>query len=212
MRETYSQHGEDLIIGSMLEVMIRRNELEGGRIRYIDIGANHPIEISNTYLFYRVGGEGILFEADPARISELKRVRPRDNIIHAAVTTSHEPTAVLHVANASECSSLNAEHTKFCEGVSVIGMAEVPNLHLAAALDKYWPGDVQLLSVDIEGMDLEIMRAIDFTKYRPWVVCVEVAPRGYGTEMVAVMAAGGYVLVAMTSDNHIFARLDLLEG
>ncbi len=214
MRETYSQHGEDLIIGSMLEVMVRRKGLACKDIRYIDIGANHPIEISNTYLFYRVLGSGVLFEADPHRISELKRVRPRDMVVHAAITTSCDPTVTLHVANASECSSLDGTRTELCDGLAFVEQVEVPNLHVMRALYEYWPinKEVQLLSIDIEGMDLQILMAIDFKMHRPWIVCAESAPRGYSEPMAARMKAAGYVLVAMTADNHIFGRLDLMEG
>lgn len=42
-RKSFSQFGEDLIIESALNIIKEKN------ITYLDIGANHPFLISNTY-------------------------------------------------------------------------------------------------------------------------------------------------------------------
>ena len=56
VKRTYSQHGEDEFI---LETLKNHN-LHGSL--YIDVGANHPSDISNTYLLYRHGLSGVVIE------------------------------------------------------------------------------------------------------------------------------------------------------
>jgi hypothetical protein len=45
-KKTYSQHKEDLFILETLKLYKLDESL------YVDIGANHPTDISNTYLLY----------------------------------------------------------------------------------------------------------------------------------------------------------------
>lgn len=203
LRETYSQYGEDLMIAAALATRD-----VGVRANYIDIGANHPIEISNTYLLYRnYGACGVLFEADPERIEELNLVRPRDKIINAAISNSHDETAILHIANATECSSLRPELAEGIEGLEFPKKLTVPNLHVAAAFEQHWRDPVHLLSVDIEGMDFPVLQAIDWNKYRPWIVCVEVSPRAIRRELATFMGAQGYLAIGATHDNLVFMEL-----
>ena len=57
LNKTYSQYGEDLILSSAIEYLkIDEN------ISYLDIGANHPMSLSNTYLLYKQGASGVLIE------------------------------------------------------------------------------------------------------------------------------------------------------
>ncbi len=207
MRETYSQHGEDLIIASLLEIQLIKRQAKEATIRYVDIGANHPIEISNTYLFYRVcpWAHGVLFEADPSRIEELTRIRPRDRVVHAAITDLHQKQVTLHLANATECSSIQPERMAGIPGLEYVDKVTVPNLHVMDAFEQYWPSqDVQLLSIDIECKDADVVKAIDWQRYRPWILCVEVSPRDMAQSIIEHMQAAGYQPTALTADNLIF--------
>ena len=59
---SFSQNGEDLLIQAALAMLGIKNPKS---MSYLDIGANHPFSLSNTYKFYREGGSGILVEPDP---------------------------------------------------------------------------------------------------------------------------------------------------
>ena len=78
-KATYAQHGEDCEIAKLLDGL----DLTTGM--YIDVGANQPSHISNTYLFYRQGLSGILIEPDESNFSLLKRFRERDIAIRTLV-------------------------------------------------------------------------------------------------------------------------------
>ena len=57
-RITWSQCGEDLLISNALAALGKSD-----RCSYLDIGANHPFSLSNTYKFYRSGGVWLLNRA-----------------------------------------------------------------------------------------------------------------------------------------------------
>jgi hypothetical protein len=77
---TYSQCGEDRSIldffGPALASVLRE-------AIYFEVGANQPSQLSNSYLFYRNGGSGILVEPDERCSRLLRRYRPRDIVINA---------------------------------------------------------------------------------------------------------------------------------
>src|ERR1700736_6249747 len=78
-KHSYAQAGEDLIVDFIAKAMQIDN------MTYLDIGAHHPVQFSNTYLFYKRGHRGVLIEPDPDLNATIKRVRPQDICIDAGV-------------------------------------------------------------------------------------------------------------------------------
>lgn len=60
------------------------------KVRYLDLGANHAKELSNSYAYYENGASGVLVEANPELIDELKEIRPRDIIVNKAIAFEDE--------------------------------------------------------------------------------------------------------------------------
>ena len=213
LAESYSQCGEDLIVESLLlAILSRRPPVDN--IFYIEIGANHPIQTSNTYLFYRkYRSHGVLVEADPNLIPALKKARPYDEVIHSAVSAREAETVLLNVAEAKELSSLDAEHiaTFPKEWSQIVRQIEVKNTHIRDLLAPY--EEIMYLSIDVEGLDLEILSAIDFTKHRPWIISCEPSPqykKESPSKIYQHMAANGYLLAARNDVNLIFADQRLI--
>src|SRR5438045_4068029 len=78
---SYSQFGEDLIAQNILSPLFS----VAGHGSYLDVGAGHPVEGSNTYLFYKRGWRGTV--VDPLRNyhGEFAKLRPDDELVWAAV-------------------------------------------------------------------------------------------------------------------------------
>src|SRR5438552_1880892 len=76
---TYSQNGEDLIIANIFHI------LQKSRPTYLDIGAHHPINISNTALLYARGSRGVNVEANPNLIDIFRELRPDDITLNLGV-------------------------------------------------------------------------------------------------------------------------------
>ena len=76
--EGYSQGGEDLILAKLF-----RYKSNGF---FIDVGANDPVILNNTYLFYKLGWTGLNFEPIPELAEKFKDKRSRDIVITKAMS------------------------------------------------------------------------------------------------------------------------------
>src|SRR6266487_4104160 len=81
LRFSYAQYGEDIVVEALVP------ELRGF---YVDVGAFHPVQFSNTYLFYRKGWRGLNVEANPDALPEFHRKRPGDRTIQAVLSNVEE--------------------------------------------------------------------------------------------------------------------------
>jgi hypothetical protein len=135
------------------------------------------------------------------------------------VTDRREPTARLHLSKAKELSSLDPRHARafghLGELSNVVGQIEVPNLHINDLLARYAAQPIHYLSIDVEGGDLAILRAMDFERFRPRIMSCgpagEIHP-GNPQQMLETMSRAGYEAVAQTFVNLIFVDRRWLGG
>jgi FkbM family methyltransferase len=212
--ESYAQNGEDIILSGLLNARMRTQKRSMKSVFYIEIGANQPIATSNSYLLYRkFGAHGVLVEANPDLIPDLERVRPRDKVVHTAISTTREPSLTLHVGNAHELSSLNPDHVRsiveFGGAGGIAREVTVRNMHINDFLASYAQKNFDMLSIDCEGIDYDLLRAADFDNFKPFIVQCE--PSEYfipanGARMISLMESRSYHLTAVTDINLIFTR------
>lgn len=211
--ETYSQDGEDIIVTSLLKAQLLRENRQMSDVIYAEIGANHPISTSNTYLLYKkYNAKGVLVEADPTLIPNLKKVRPRDTILNCAISNTYAEEVVFYVGRTPELSSLNADHIHSFGDFSGYGGVsheiKVPNIHINILLENIPPLD--FLSIDCEGLDYDLIEAINFKKITPFIVQCEPSEHfstGNSNKIIKLMESRSYKLQAKTDINLIFTRL-----
>jgi FkbM family methyltransferase len=206
-RKSWSQCGEDLILRHLFDM------LEIARPRYIDIGAHHPWYFNNTYLFYRQGCSGVNIEPDPALHATLRRGRPRDVNLNVGIGPA-EGELDFHVMSVRTLNTFSAAEAKrYVEqhGISIVETRRIPVRTFAQAVDAHFGAAPDLVSLDVEGMDYEVLRSIDFSRYRPHVFCVETISYATGRErgvksgdIAGLMTANGYRLYADTYINSIY--------
>lgn len=148
-KKSYSQCGEDLVVGRILK------NLGIAKPFYVDIGANDPVIYSNTYGFYKDGANGICIEPNPSLCEKIKAKRPRDIVLGMGIGEKEGSLPYFMFAN----HSLNTFSPKEAAG------AEKKGFKMTKKID--------VLSIDVEGWDLEILKSIDFTKIRPAIICTE---------------------------------------
>ncbi|HFD31213.1 MAG TPA: hypothetical protein ENJ28_00670 [Gammaproteobacteria bacterium] len=78
---SFSQSGEDAI---MLAHVFKTGHK---KTTYLDIGANDPIRLNNSYLLYLNGANGVLVEPHPVLSQKLKQKRKRDKVLNVGVGT-----------------------------------------------------------------------------------------------------------------------------
>lgn len=198
---SFSQEGEDMIIDRLL------NYQEKGF--YIDIGALHPFRFSNTMHFYERGWNGINIDATPGSMKLFEKYRKRD--INLEMGISNNKGKLIHYefnepALNTFDSRLAQEYETKSEGkYRIIKKVEVETLPVMDVLDKYVPVDqkIDLLDIDIEGLDECVIQSIDWKKYRPHIIIVEKPQK---CKTYEILENNNYSIEAMTLGNLIYMR------
>ncbi len=206
-RKSWSQCGEDLILRYLFDL------LQIARPSYIDIGAHHPWHYNNTYLFYRQGARGVNVEPDPSLYAGLRKGRPRDVNLNMGIGP-REAELDFYVMSARTLNTFSAnEARKHVEkhGLSIVETKRIKVQTFAQTVDTHMGRTPDLVSLDVEGLDLDILRSIDFSRYRPHVFCVETISYAKGdgsgvksAEIHALMLQNEYRLYADTYINSIY--------
>ncbi len=196
---SYSQFGEDAFLNAFF------GDVKQGY--YVDVGAFHPYEISNTYLFYRRGWRGINIEPNPDHFRRFPACRPGDININAAVSTQ---AGVVPFTCDGHYSGID-DHTHLFRGRDASAKrVNVEALPLSQILDSHLPNAqaIDFLSVDCEGHDREVLESNDWGKYRPRVVLVEDQEQSADRSPRAVLSAAGYRLEYELHITKVFVRAE----
>jgi FkbM family methyltransferase len=207
---SFSQSGEDILSLYAL----RRLGIEVPS--YVDIGANHPVKFSNTYLMYLLGGRGINIEPDPEAAGAIRRARSRDVTINAGVAADEgeKEFFIMSTNVANTFIRSEAEELERRDGNRIRRVVRVPIRNVRNLLAEY-SFVPDFMSLDVEGMDLEILQSMDWDQCRPKVICVETID--YFTqqkrpEILRFLEERDYVLHADTFINSIFKDAKLPHG
>jgi FkbM family methyltransferase len=174
-------------------------------LAFIEIGANHPFSTSNTYLLEKeLGISGILVEANPKLIPALEKHRPNAQVINAAVVDNDEHYAKLYVSVQSEISSLLKSHLDNWYNPEINSVIQVPAMRIDEVLALLPNKDI-ILSVDVEGMDLRLLKDMSFD-IKPFIIQAEAPGDKFRYEMIQHMTKNGYELFGLTYVNILFVR------
>jgi FkbM family methyltransferase len=212
IHETYAQCNEDLIIEAMLRALLTRAGRSMQSLRYIEIGANHPVQTSSTYLLNKLhGATGVLVEANPALAAVLERTRKQDTIVNCAVSASHAPTVTFHIHEKNELSSVSIENisrfTQYGGTEKIAGSIECKNVHINDFMRQYYGAYVDYFMIDIEGLDYDVLNAMD-PIFQPTIIQCEHSQNAQ--RFLPLFAERGYGLLAATDVNLIFLRRHML--
>jgi len=165
-----SQHGEDELIASLIPGDCERV--------FVDVGANDGISWSNSYNFAQAGFRLLLVEPMPiyaARCTLHHRDNPNVFVEPYAISKDlGTATFFIHLDAASDLLAMGSSLLR--EAVPTDDVAElmVPTAPLSFLLAKHKiPDRYAVLSVDAEGMDLQVLETADLDRRRPQVICVE---------------------------------------
>lgn len=192
--KSYSQYGEDLVIDAILGCKERGF--------YVDVGANDPTLLNNTKRFYDRGWCGINVESHVFKYHDLWKARPRDTNLNAGVGALKEdvPFYIVSADTLSSFSKEDAERNCRMFGERIVSVDLVDVIPLTNIMARHT--EVDFLTIDVEGQELEVLESNDWDLYRPKVVSTEV--NSNGIEIQKFLKDCNYILVYENRANGIF--------
>jgi len=194
---SYSQFNEDLLV----DLLMASKE----RGYYLDIGANDPTFNNNMKRFYDRGWSGINIEPCVDSIKKFWTDRPRDINLNIGVGPAKGFLTFYQVIGDSTLSSFNkkiAQKMADTFGLT-LNAVEIEVLRLEDIFEQYIQDkQVDFMSVDAEGLDLEIIQSNDWKRFRPTLVMVEIDNQY--SQIVELMNRNNYTLIFNNYHNGIF--------
>jgi FkbM family methyltransferase len=170
--ESFSQEGEDLIINRLLE-----GPREHPCGFYVDVGAHHPKICSNTYYFYKKGWRGINIDAKPGTKALFDLERPRDVNVEVGIAEAVGELTYFEfdqpLLNGFDRSL--AERRASDPAWRLTGTKQIPVKPLRDVLADHMPlGQmIDFMTIDVEGLDLQVLRSNDWDQFRPRLILAE---------------------------------------
>lgn len=206
-KTSWSQQGEDLIIDFIFTWQLGCHQPS-----YLEIGANHPFHLNNSYFFYKKGCRGVNVEPDTELVKLLNEKRPEDINLQMGIgkTEAEQDFYVMSQSTLNTFDKPTAEeYTRDPQFgfPTIVGVKKIRVQPVNVLLEKYFSNTKNyFLSIDVEGWDFEILSSIDFDRFRPTVICVE-TNRFAGKDVssyVRLLKDANYLLYADTGINSIF--------
>ncbi|SEO91559.1 MULTISPECIES: FkbM family methyltransferase [unclassified Pseudomonas] len=163
---SYAQNFEDIRLWRALQ------SVENGF--YLDVGANHPTEDSVTRAFYDHGWRGINIEPVPAYYDALCQQRPDDINLQCVAGENADSLTFYTIADTGLSTveaSVAQQHRDAGMNVSV---QTVQSRTLTSICEQYAQHrPIHFLKIDVEGHEETVLRGMDFSRWRPWIILIE---------------------------------------
>jgi FkbM family methyltransferase len=145
----------------------------------VDVGAFDGVTISNSRPFTLQGWRAILVEPHPAIFAKLSAASEgMNNVVCENLACSDTagtfplylgadgPDSAMSTICTDDTPWMDVSRSKDSVDVTVVTLTELLARH-------DWPADFSMLFVDAEGMDYEVLKGLDFKRYRPRIVVTE---------------------------------------
>ena len=166
-KKSYAMDGEDIAINDYVEI-----KNDGF---YLDIGAHHPIQRNNTYLLFKRGWQGINIDVNEFSIDLFNFLRPKDINIQTAI--SDKPGEITFYYQ-KDFSQLNTTEKKIAKQSFNNNFKEknikCETVNNILERSKFKDRQIDFLNIDIEGAEMKALNSLNFEKYSPKVICIEI--------------------------------------
>lgn len=204
-----SEWGEDLLL----------LELFGWSPRgfYIEIGAYDGRRYAVTNTFEQLGWEGLLIEPVPELCRRAQANRPRARVVNAAVSVrgSSGTTSMTHILPRRDGAADASSHLQSSSGhlmtkrppAGATQTIEVPLTTIDDLLDDPdhpHPGTIDLISIDVEGHELDLLDGFDLKRFSPRAILIEDHAMTDDSPIARHLRANGYTHAAWFAWNRLF--------
>jgi len=167
-KKLYSCFDEELIIRDFFQ------DRQGGF--FVDVGCAWPIKASNTYYLEKhLGWTGIGIDALDDYASEWKKKRPNSKFFNFLVTRNSEGNGTFYKSKELGISSTDRKKAsgKYFQTQLETKEIQVPKISLNDLLDREGIKKIDLISLDIEGHELEALKGLNLDRFSPDLIVTE---------------------------------------
>ncbi len=191
----YSQDGQDLLIAAILFNRLKNNSEK----LIVDIGANHPIDFSNSYFLEKYFGCKTLAIDPLAEFGKLwEKSRPKAEFLSSALGSKNGMADIkIPIGGSNMFSSLVGGVMKeMHKGQFETRKVKVTTLR--QVLEDRNITEVLLMSLDVEGFELEVLRGIDFDRVKfDAIICENNSEKPFGSDEIRdLLMQNGYIYYA----------------
>jgi len=176
---------------------------------YVEVGANHPTDGSQTWHLEQLGWTGVLVEPQPDLAASLVALRKAAKVFAAACTSPENAgqPMPLHVDGARS----GLDRDRMAPGSKAAYVIAVPARTLDDILEEAQaPSPIDLLSVDVEGHELEVLSGFNFQRWQPLLILLE---DHVGTlQAHRFLKARGYKLIRRVGNNGWYVSAEAKAG
>ncbi|CAA6820133.1 MAG: FkbM family methyltransferase [uncultured Sulfurovum sp.] len=210
-RKLYSQDNQDYIV--------YENFFKGKKNGFFcDIGGNHPLTINNTIYFEELGWNGIVFEPLPY-MSELWANHRKAKLFPFALSDSEGKVTFTIVKDSTGWEDMLSfiKETRDVDYDYETEEIEVETKVFKDIVERENIKQIDYLSLDVEGHELNVLKGIDFNKVRINILTIENNPAScyiYGDERIReIMFENNFKLWGRTIGlDDIYVNKDFLES
>lgn len=203
----YSQEGEDILLERLV------GEKKDGF--FVDIGAHHARRFSNTYALYRKGWRGVNIDATPDSMASFNAFRPDDTNLELAISDKKDPLSFnMFKEGALNTFDKELAQSYVASGWESRGTVDIIPERLTDVLDKHVAAgqEIDLMSIDVEGEELHVLRSNDWDRYKPGIVIIEALDtplsRLNENPAIAFLEEKGFIPTARLFNSIILKRLE----
>lgn len=200
---SYGHQGEDAVLQAALKWVKKGT--------YVDVGAYHPVLYSNTFAFYKKGWKGIVIDPNIDMKPLYSIMRPRDTFVHSAVGEKAEekPYYMFGDGAYNSFDEKRARGWESSRGLKIREIRKVSFKPLSQILQEQKIRKIDFLNVDVEGLDLEVLKTHDWS-VETRVIAIEEdtfnADKPHESPTYVYMQGKGYVLIGLVGLTLIFSK------
>ena len=178
---------------------------ERGASFFVEVGANDPKLLSQTWHLEEKGWRGILVEPNPSCAEALRQHRKNAVVFQVACSSpENSGEALFHFSKSNALSGLQ-QHVD--DPRIVYERSElVKVMTLDAVLEKAGNPQIDFLSIDVEGTELDVLRGLDLVKHHPALILLE--DKVHTLQKHFHLKRNGYKLVRRTGVNNWYIPRD----
>ena len=195
-KKSYSQCGEDIFILEFFKDKISKGI-------YLDIGAFNPIKFNNTYLLHKKGWKGTNIDLNQTSIDLFNILRPNDENICAAISDKVEKVEVYIENLFSPLNTISPDRFKLFDNDKLKGKTYFIETKMINNLINH---KFDFLNIDIEGLDIKVLKSINLKFYNPRLICIEILNPKNEIELSDYLMKHGYYFEKKMGPSYFFSK------